>query len=137
MTLAEQVASVRRTLNRLLVDRLGEQTSRPFMQLVALKAIIGEELCGQAALAERLMVDPPAVSRLVDRLEEDGLVKRRAGEDRRCVRLEATPKGHEEMELMRASLLWLEGEVRQHLTATELRELKRLLEKLRTGLTQP
>ena len=136
MTLMVQVASLRRLLARRLTQMLGEQTSRPLAQLVTLKFIAVEGVRSQAALAERMMVDAPAVSRMVDRLEEDGLVKRRAGEDRRCVRLESTPASKKELELLEASEHKLEDEARQHLTATEMRELKRLLEKLQTGLTQ-
>jgi MarR family transcriptional regulator for hemolysin len=136
MTLAEQVASVRRALHRLLTRRLSKRTERPFMQLLALRVIDRGEVRGQAALAERLMVDPPAVSRLVDRLVEDGLLKRCAGEDRRCVRLEVTETGHAEAALLHEDLQWLEGEARKHLTTQETKQLRQLLEKLQEGLTQ-
>ncbi len=106
------------------------------MQLVALKFIAVEGVRSQATLAERMMVDAPAVSRLVDRLEEDGLVKRCAGEDRRCVRLESTPAGQQELEHLEAAEHSLDEEVQQHLTTSEMRELKRLLEKLQTGMSQ-
>lgn len=135
MTVAEQLGSLRRSLRRLLSERLGEQTGRPFMQLLALKAV-AEGVRTQAALAERLLVDPPAVSRLVDRLEEDGLVSRRAGENRRCVRLELSDKGSGELELLRSALQWADGELHKYLQAAEVTELKRLLEKLQNGLTE-
>jgi DNA-binding MarR family transcriptional regulator len=134
MTLAEQVASIKRTVHRLLTRRLGKRTDRPFMQMVALKAIDRGEVQSQAALAERLLVDPPAVSRLVDRLVEDGLMKRRAGQDRRCVRLEVTEAGREEVAVYHSELERLEAEVRKHLTAQEVKTLRHLLEKLQTGL---
>jgi MarR family transcriptional regulator, transcriptional regulator for hemolysin len=135
MTLMVQVARLRRLLVRRLIPRLGEQTSRPFMQLVALKFIAVEGVRSQAALAERMMVDAPAVSRMVDRLEEDGLVKRCAGEDRRCVRLESTPAGLQELKFLEAAEHSLDEELLQHLTASEMSELKRLMEKLQTGLS--
>jgi DNA-binding MarR family transcriptional regulator len=106
------------------------------MQLVALKFIAVEGVRSQAVLAERMMVDAPAVSRTVDRLEEDGLVKRCAGEDRRCVRLESTPAGLKELEHLEAAEQRLDEEVLQHLSASEMNELKRLLDKLQTGLSQ-
>ncbi|WP_241759194.1 MarR family winged helix-turn-helix transcriptional regulator [Pyxidicoccus parkwayensis] len=105
------------------------------MQLLALKSI-AHGVRSQAALAERLGVDPPAASRLVDRLEEDGLVHRRAGEDRRCVRLELGEKGHAEMELVHAALQWVDGELRKHLEPAEVTELQRLLTKLQDGVSQ-
>jgi len=135
MTLAEQLGSLRRSLRRLLSERLGEQTGRPFMQLLALKAI-AEGVRTQAALAERLSVDPPAVSRLVDRLEGDGLVSRRAGENRRCVRLELSEQGSGELELLNSALHWADGELQKYLLAAEVTELKRILAKLQEGLTR-
>jgi MarR family transcriptional regulator, transcriptional regulator for hemolysin len=136
MTLAEQVASVRRTIHRLLTRRLSKRTDRPFTQMLALKAISRGEAGSQTALAERLMVDAPAVSRLVDRLVEDGLLKRCAGDDRRCVRLEVTAAGHKEVAALLAELKWLDDEARKHLTAQEARTLGQLLEKLQAGLIQ-
>lgn len=136
MTLPEQVATLRRTIRRLLARRLSGRTSRPFTQLLALKAVAVEDIHGQSALAERLGVDAPAASRLVDRLVEDGLVKRCAGENRRCVRLEVTEAAQAELDILREETLWMEGEAARHLSAKELVELKRLLAKLLTGLTQ-
>ncbi|MFP2931355.1 MarR family winged helix-turn-helix transcriptional regulator [Pyxidicoccus sp. 3LG] len=133
MTLAEQLGSLRRTLRRLLTERLGEQTGRPFMQLLALKVIAGGAR-NQVSLADGLSVDPPAASRLVDRLEEDGMVNRLAGENRRCVRLELTEKGHAELALMRSALQWMDGELTRYLSDSEVVELKRLVEKLQAGL---
>jgi MarR family transcriptional regulator for hemolysin len=136
MTVAEQVASVRRTIHKLLTRRLSKRTDRPFMQMLALKVIARGEVGSQSSLAERLLVDPPAVSRLVDRLVEDGLLKRGAGEDRRCVRLEVTPEGREEVELLHVELRRLETDVRKHLTAQEAKTLQQLLEKLQAGLME-
>lgn len=104
------------------------------MQMLALKAIDRGEVKSQAALAERLLVDPPAVSRLVDRLVEDGLLERSAGEDRRCVRLEVTKAGQKEVAIYHAELERLESEVRKHLTAQEVKTLHQLLRKLQAGM---
>jgi len=133
MTFAEQLASLRRAVRRHLSEILGGRTSRPITQLLALKAI-SEGVRNQVALAERLMVDPPAVSRLVERLVEDGLARRMAGEDRRCVRLELTPEGELELGLLRETLRVLDGELLQYLSHEELSELQRLMEKLRRGM---
>ncbi len=136
MTLAEQVASLRRAIHRLLSRRLSRRTERPFTQMLALKAIDRGEVGSQAALAGRLLVDPPAVSRLVDRLVEDGLLKRGAGEDRRCVRLDVTEAGRKEVSVYHAELDRLEGELRKHLTAQEMKTLRQLLEKVYAGVMQ-
>nr|WP_225887901.1 MarR family transcriptional regulator [Myxococcus xanthus] len=129
------MASLRRAIRRLLTERLGEQTSRPFMQLLALKSI-ADGVRSQAAIAERMLVDAPSVSRLVARLEEDGLVKRSIGEDRRCARLELSPAGQTELNLLRDALLWTDVELLRYLTVQEMAEFKRLTVKLLTGLLQ-
>jgi MarR family transcriptional regulator, transcriptional regulator for hemolysin len=136
MTLAEQVASARRTVVRLLSQKVGEHTDRPLMQLLVLKYVGALGIHSQAAIAERLLIDAPAVSRLVDRLEEDGLVERRAGENRRCVRLEITEAGRKEHQALQDATEWLDVVTREHLDAAELAELARLLDKLQTGLLQ-
>jgi MarR family transcriptional regulator for hemolysin len=136
MTLAEQVASLRRAMHRLLTRQLSRRTERPFTQMLALKAIDRGEVRSQAALAERLMVDAPAVSRLVDRLVEDGLMKRSAGEDRRCVRLEVTDAGRKEVAVYHAELERLESDIRKHLTVQEMKTLRQLLEKVHAGVLQ-
>lgn len=135
MTVPEQMASLRRAVRRRLTERLGERTSRPFMQLLALKSI-ADGVRSQSAIAERLIVDAPAVSRLVARLEEDGLVKRSTAEDRRCVRLELSPAGQAELNLLRDALLWMDEELLRYLSTREMEEFKRLMNKLLTGLMQ-
>lgn len=106
------------------------------MQLLVLKYIGVLGIHSQAVIAERLLTDAPAVSRLVDRLEEDGLVERRAGENRRCVRLEITDAGRKEYEALRHAGEWVDSEARALLAPSEFEELSRLLEKLQTGLFQ-
>ncbi|RKG54589.1 MarR family transcriptional regulator [Corallococcus sp. CA054B] len=136
MTIAEQVASTRRAVVRLLTQKVGEQTDRPLMQLLVLKNIGIHGIHSQAQIAERLLIDAPAVSRLVDRLEEDGLVERRAGENRRCVRLEITDAGRREIQALELAAHWVDGQARAFLAPPEVEELSRLLDKLQTGLFQ-
>ncbi len=136
MTIAEQVASVRRAIHRLLKRRLSKRTDRPFQQMLALKAIGHGEVRSQAALAERLLVDPPAVSRLVDRLVEDGLLSRCEGQDRRCVRLEVTEPGRTELAVCLSEMERLEGDMRKHLTVEEMKTLHQLLEKVHSVVLQ-
>jgi MarR family transcriptional regulator for hemolysin len=136
MTLPEQVGSLRRTLHRLVGRRLSGRTRRPFNHLLAMKFIARLGVRTQAELAERMLMDAPAVSRLVDRLEEDGLVKRCAGEDRRCVRLQVTESSRGELEVLDEADQWVQAEADKYLTATEVRELMRLLGTLQAGLSQ-
>jgi MarR family transcriptional regulator, transcriptional regulator for hemolysin len=106
------------------------------MQLLVLKHVGVMGIHSQAAIAERLLIDAPAVSRLVDRLEEDGLVERRAGENRRCVRLEITEAGRKEYLALSQASEWLERASRDFLAPEESAELSRLLDKLQNGLCQ-
>lgn len=134
MRLAEQVAVVRRTLYRRLSRRLVSRTERPWHPLQALYVIEEEDLRTQVALAERMLMDAPAVSRLVAGLEKEGLLARLPGADRRSVRLEVTPAGRREVAMLVTILDELDRENRQLLTAQELRTLGALLAKLQAGL---
>ena len=106
------------------------------MQLVLLKAVALDDVRSQAALAERLLMDAPAVSRMVDRLEEEGWVRRGPGADRHSVRLEVTPEGMAQVEVYLAGLQWMQEEVSKHLPPHELSELMRLMQKVQTSLSQ-
>ena len=134
MTFGEQVGSLRRTLHRALVRHLAERTRRPFPQLLALRAISRGEVETQVELAERLMIDAPATSRLVAVLEKEKLLKRTVGEDRRCVCLQVLPAAKKEIAIVDEGLAWLDAEVRKHLTKKEFDESKALLARLQRGL---
>jgi DNA-binding MarR family transcriptional regulator len=87
-----------------------------------------------AALAEAEQVRPPTMSRLVDALAKAGLVTRTADpDDRRSVRLEATPKGRALMERGRDRRVTALVRRIERLPASEQRALARgteLLERL-------
>jgi DNA-binding MarR family transcriptional regulator len=134
MTLAEQVGFLRRTLHRLLTERLAERTTRSFLELRALSAIAYAEAPTQAELARRVLVDAAAASRLVDRLAAEGLVERREGKDRRCVRLALTRRGRADLEVLEEILQGVDREVRKHLSTAEMRQLVTLMAKLDEGL---
>ncbi|MBM7117089.1 MarR family winged helix-turn-helix transcriptional regulator [[Archangium] primigenium] len=136
MTLAEQVGSLRRAIHRVINRRLSGRTRRPFQHLIAMKCIAHGEVRSQVDLADRLGIDAPAVSRLVDRLVEDGLVTRQAGENRRCVKLQTTESVGPELELLGEAARAVDEEVSRHLTEAELHELRRLLDKALGALTQ-
>ncbi len=136
MTLCEQVGGLRRSLHRLLYRRLAARTRRPFHQLLALKVIAIRGVKTQAQLAERLLIDAPATSRLVDKLVDEGLVTREAGEDRRCVHLKVSNACWPEVEVMEEETRRVDEEIARFLTAEEMAELKRLLDKVQQALGQ-
>ncbi|WP_224249448.1 MarR family winged helix-turn-helix transcriptional regulator [Hyalangium gracile] len=102
--------------------------------MLVLKVIDRGGIRSQAAIAEQLVMDAPAVSRMVDRLVEDGLLSRCEGADRRCVRLEVTEAGRKELAVCLSELERLEGEMRRHLTVEEMKTLHQLLEKVHAGV---
>jgi DNA-binding MarR family transcriptional regulator len=130
LTLCEQLGAVRRTVHRELSRRLASETKRPFQQLLALRVVACGDVETQAELAERLLIDPPAASRLVARLESEGLMKRGAGSDRRSVKLSVTKKSKTDLQIFEACLREVDLEARAHLSATEHETLGRILLKL-------
>lgn len=134
MTFGEQVGSLRRTLHRALVRHLAERSERPFSHLLALRAISRREVETQVQLAERLLIDAPAASRLVAVLEQERLIKRTVGEDRRCVCLQVTPLAKQEIAIIEEGLVWLDDLVRQHLTPREIETSKALMAKLQQAV---
>jgi DNA-binding MarR family transcriptional regulator len=137
MTYGEQVGSLRRTLHRALVRHLAERTRRPLPQLLALRTISRREVETQVELAERLLIDAPAASRLVALLEKQKLLKRNVGEDRRCVCLEVLPAAKPEIKVIDEGLAWLESQVERHLTKHELETSKVVLAKLQRLMSAP
>jgi MarR family transcriptional regulator, transcriptional regulator for hemolysin len=137
MTLAEKIGFLCRTVHRQLTRRVATESDRPIQQLRALHAIDREDIRTQAALAERLCVDAPSVSRIVDRLEEDGLLERCEGENRRCVRLELTKEAASDLVAMRRAYAWLDEELRAHLTVKEREAFDHALGKLIEALARP
>jgi DNA-binding MarR family transcriptional regulator len=86
--------------------------------------------CGD--IGERLVVQVPDVTRLVDRLEKNGLVRRQRGsDDKRVVMIEITPRGLELMAEIDSPLQALHRSQLGHLSKGEQAELNRLLVKAR------
>jgi DNA-binding MarR family transcriptional regulator len=86
--------------------------------------------CSQ--VGERLLSRSPDVTRLLDRLEDKGLVRRaRSSEDRRVVQVWITTKGNRLLAKVVPGLDAMVIAQLGHLTRKELRELTRLLIKAR------
>lgn len=88
-------------------------------------------------IAERMIQVVPAMTGLIDRLENQGLVTRqRCTDDRRVVHIALTSRARELLESLDAPVQGLHHELIGHLTQSELKELSRLLEKARSGPRQ-
>jgi DNA-binding MarR family transcriptional regulator len=71
---------------------------QPLAHQTLLQVFGADEPLSVSEIAERLAVAPALMSRMVRRLEEDGLVERvRASDDKRVTRVRATPPGVERL----------------------------------------
>lgn len=86
-------------------------------------------------LQQGVLLSQPALSRMVDRLAQRGLVERvEDEEDRRAVRVRLTPEGLElQREVGRAHARSVAQAIGSTLNGAEQRELRRLANKLITG----
>jgi len=79
----------------------------------------------------------PRITGLIDRLEGMGLVARqRSTEDRRVVFVAITPQGHDLLSKLDEPVAALHQRLMGHLSQAELKELSRLLEKVRQELPE-
>ena len=85
-------------------------------------------------LAERILYSKSGFTRVVDRMEEAGLVRRvRPEHDRRTILVVLTDKGTETMEHARRHHRdGIERHFSQHLTDADIKALTRALEKIST-----
>jgi DNA-binding MarR family transcriptional regulator len=86
-------------------------------------------------IGSRMIQLVPAMTGLIDRLEKQGLVnRRRCKEDRRVVYVEITPAAKKLLKRMDDPLLEMHKQLTGSLTLTELKELTRLMEKIRADI---
>lgn len=89
-------------------------------------------------IADRLIQVVPAITGLIDRLEDQQLVEReRCGQDRRVIYVKVTHKGLKLLTQIDKPLNQLEQQLLGHLSRTELQELIRLTEKARSWPDTP
>ncbi len=114
----------------LFFEMLGEMDLSP-ARLTALSIIATEADINQATLARRLGVAGPSVLKLVDALEDAGLVCRLdVASDRRRYSLALTASGRAKMEAMRTRLDAYEARLAAKLSAAERAQLMDLLERV-------
>ena len=86
-------------------------------------------------LAERLGIEAPTLVRLVDRMETDGLISRRASEtDRRVKHLHLSPAGRKEVERIKACAANLRREILAEIEQAEIGVTLNVLQKIRSKL---
>ena len=91
----------------------------------------------QVTMADMLDVEPITLGRMVDRLQEAGLVERRADPaDRRAWRLHLTPTGEQKIEALRPTALALFDDALAGLNGAQRSELESMLNVIRANLTR-
>ena len=92
----------------------------------------------QAFYAERLEIEPITLCRMVDRMEEGGLVERRADpDDRRARLLHLTERSRGEVERIRAALAGLIETMLDGLSDDEQAQLASMLTRISENLSAP
>ena len=133
-TIGVLVSDVTRLLRRRF-DAQARSIGVSRAQWRVLIALARAEGINQAGLAERLDVETITVGRMVDRLEEAGLVERRADPaDRRAWRLFLTPRAHPILAELQAVAVGVRAEMLAGLSADEEAALQGLLQRLRGNL---
>lgn len=132
----EALVSVARTSS--VLERSMATVFKPFgitaTQYNILRILNGSRDTGlcRHEIGARMIAQVPDVTRLLDRMEEAGLIKRTRGtDDRRLVRTEITEKGIELLTKVAAPLAEHQARVGQQIGAEDLKVLVKLLEKVR------
>ena len=111
---------------RLLFKRHGISDPQYNALLIVVNA--GRSGLRAETIRQRMVSDDSDTTRLVDRLEEAGYVRReRSASDRRCVQVIATPTGRTFLKKVQKEVETLHREQFGHLSATQLKQLNRLL----------
>jgi DNA-binding MarR family transcriptional regulator len=122
---------VRRTVGRALEPH--DITLQQYNVLRILRGA-GEEGLPTLEIAERMIEQAPGVTRLLDRLEVKGLVRRqRCAQDRRQVLCWLTPAGLELVERLDEPVDSADAEAVAMLTPEEQEKLLRMLDAIRSG----
>ncbi len=93
-----------------------------------LAMLIDEEGISQGDVSDRFEVDPSRITRLAQRLEKEGLLRRRRDtEDNRVVRLHITEEGRHLIESRQGSREGFEDRLRREFSSEEMAEFRRAL----------
>jgi DNA-binding MarR family transcriptional regulator len=131
---ASQIGDLSRLMRRSF-DRYIRSTGLTYPQWRVIGVLSNAQGIRQAALAQRLDMQPISMARLVDRLEEAGWIERRPDpDDRRAVRLFLTRKTQPVLEEIRSVRGDFEEDVLAGITKAERKQLLQLLARVRSNL---
>ncbi|WP_119390129.1 MarR family winged helix-turn-helix transcriptional regulator [Taklimakanibacter lacteus] len=116
-------------------DQNARGTGLTRAQWQVLKEIHVQEGLSQGALAELLEVEPITVGRLVDRLEQAGLIERRPHpSDRRAWSLYLLPAAHPLLDTLKVIAAETRAEYLKDMNDAEIDEAIRLLSRIKSNL---
>jgi DNA-binding MarR family transcriptional regulator len=132
------ITRTRSSLSNLVTQRTMSELGITSTQ-ASMLFMIGTGRCQLAAdLARHYGIDASAVTRLIDRLEKRKLLCRiRSDEDRRAVRLELTPAGHEIAARMPALFCGVTDKALAGFTPEEVGFLKNMLRRILANTGDP
>jgi DNA-binding MarR family transcriptional regulator len=122
----EPHGSVLRTISRVLApfDITGAQ-------FIILMILAGGEADSASGLCKGISYDPGAMTRMLDRLEQKGLIRRiQHPEDRRKTTLALTPEGKAVYPKLRTAAADVQNRFLQGFSKTEVRELEGYLNRI-------
>jgi len=139
----ESESSIGRMLNRVraeLVEALDRELA-PFeitsAQFVILGSLVSGDADSASALCKEISYDPGAMTRMIDRLELKGLIRRLPhADDRRRVSLELTPNGKAVYPKLRASAVTVQNRFLRGFTKIEARQLEGFLQRMIASASQ-
>ena len=113
------------------------QLSPPLYNILRILRGSGSEGLPCSQIGDRMVTREPDVTRLLDRLEKSGWVKRdRSAEDRRVVTITITASGRKLVNKIDEPMSDLHRDTLGHLTKKEMTELNRLLVKARQAIEE-
>jgi DNA-binding MarR family transcriptional regulator len=114
-------------------DRMVSGLTAPRASTLSVLVFVGPQTIGR--LADLEQVSPAAMTKMIDGLEADGLVRRRRSTtDRRVVIVEATAPGKRSLERMRSTRVESLAQILQRLTDDELATIRAAMELLAGSL---
>jgi MarR family transcriptional regulator, transcriptional regulator for hemolysin len=125
-----QLANTSKAVSRAFNDRLAEAGGSVPVWLI-LNALKSNERRTQLDLARAVGIESPTLTRHLDGLEENRIVRRvRGGGDRRAVRVELTAEGERLFETLRKAVIAFNRDLTAGLTETELERVRKTLARL-------
>ena len=132
------LANVHHAMRRALDAELARCGDVSSAQWIVMMVLAHETDITAASLAKRLNYDPGSMTRLLDRLQEKGLLQRvRSGHDRRCIRIELTEAGRATAPSMSTAAINVINQSLTGFSAAEHRLVNSLLKRMLENLGVP